>query len=187
MSKVPEILILELLDALLQHSGRDVFLPTKRQFRLKPSLPLHIPLHFKLLPLQLDQLELPTQLSLFHTHLTLLGLPLIALGIQLHFFGDQLQFLGLQLFHKFYARLLPFFMAELEFLPLLLQFQPVLLELHEFEAQLGLLLGVSSLFLLDFLEQGSLFSRELFLELSLFLVYFGLLVCYLLALSVQVV
>lgn len=29
MSKVPEILILELFDALLQHSGRDVFLPTK--------------------------------------------------------------------------------------------------------------------------------------------------------------
>lgn len=187
MSKVPEILILELLDALLQHSGRDVFLSSKRQLRLKPSFPLHISLHLKLLPLQLYQLELATQLSLLHTHLTILGLPFITLRIQLHFFSDQLQFLGLQLLHQLYAGLLPFFVPELEFLALLLQFQPVLLELHEFEAELRLLLGEASLLLLDLFEQGSLFSCKLFLELSLFLVNLGLLVCYLLTLSVQVI
>lgn len=78
-------------------------------------------------------------------------------------------------------------MPELEFLALLLQFQPVLLELHEFEAELRLLLGEASLLLLDLFEQGSLFSCKLFLELSLFLVNLGLLVCYLLTLSVQVI
>lgn len=93
MSEVPEVLILELLDAFFQSGGCDVFLPSEVKLRLKPCLPLHVPLHLQLLPLQLNQLELPTQLSLLQADLALLGLPLITLRVQLHFLGDQLQFL----------------------------------------------------------------------------------------------
>ena len=54
MSEIPKVLILELFDALLQHSRRHIFPPVKDQLRLKPSLLLHVSLNLKLLPLQLD-------------------------------------------------------------------------------------------------------------------------------------
>ena len=54
MSEISKVLILELFDALLQHSRRNVFPAVEGQLRLEPSLLLHVPLHLKLLPLQLD-------------------------------------------------------------------------------------------------------------------------------------